>query len=243
MPSPRPSPPRGEGDRITRFLNATADDSAESIALRTLTLHMLSHLAPRLFAERNLATAQQAALARCASVDCGFDRPLDADRIQAGVDAWYCRHLEGLLHAPPATYLLRTALEWLADDQLIFAWLIGEQAARCGLDVRVPVGNRPFAHSRLHHAYWLTHLVMLDTDYFARPLTSPDANAWADELASLVPWLEQQPNDDLAGEVAFCLHFMGRDARAAIALVEQAAPTADAHAQATVLLALSAERH
>lgn len=182
---------------------------------------------------------QRVALAQCESAGYSFD---DADALQAGVDAFYCRHLKGLPHLPPDPEMLRVALQWLADDdQLIYAWLIGEQAARCGLDVRVRVGERPLRHRPLHDAYWLTHLVMLDTDFFARPLTHPNAQTWGDELEALVPWLEREPNDDLAGEVAFCLRFMRRDARVLLELLSRAPPAHDAHAQATALLALSAE--
>jgi D-amino peptidase len=238
-PHPDPLPARGEGERLSAFLRASRHD----IALRTLTLHMLEHLAPRLFAANKLAEVQRLALDECQLVDCVFGASIDAPRLQAGIDAWYCRHLKGLPHDAPDPKKLEAALQWLVDDeQLIYAWLIGEQAARCGLDVRVPIKPRPFREtSRLHDAYWLTHLVMLDTDYFARPITSPNATEWGDALTELIPWLTEHPNDDLAGEVAFCLRFLGRDARVVLELLERAAPTEDLHAQATVLLALSAE--
>lgn len=230
-------------DRLDTFLAATDTDRPGDLALRALTLHMFEHLAPKAFAARALEGPQRLALERCATLDCGFSGALEADRLEAGIDAWYCRHLKGLPHPAPDRDALRTALQWLADDdQLLYAWLLGEQAARCGLDVRVEVGRRPFLHvSRLHDAYFLTHLVMLDTDYFAKPLTHPEAKDWGDALLELVPWLTRKPNDDLAGEVALCLRVMGRDTPAARALVERAGPTPDAHAQATVLLAHSVE--
>ncbi|MDP1823144.1 MAG: hypothetical protein Q8L48_07880 [Archangium sp.] len=226
--APRPGPlPASQGDGDWPLL--------------ALTLHMLEHLAPRLFEQLGLGALQREALEQCQAV--AYDFSGDADRLQAGVDAWYCRHLKGLPHPPPDGDALRRALRALAeDDQLIYAWLIGEQAARCGLDVRVDVGPRPFMHgSRLHDAYWVTHLVMLGSDYFARPLTHPDAQAWGDALTALIPWLEQNPNADLAGEVAFCLRFLRRDASAALDLLQRAPATEDPHAQATALLALSVE--
>jgi D-amino peptidase len=230
-------------DRLDTFLEATDTARPEDIALRALTLHIFEHVAPRAFAARNLAAVQRVALERCATVDCAPGAPIDASRLEAGIDAWYCRHLKGLPHPPPDAVFLRAALQWLADDgQLLHAWLIGEQAARCGLDVRLPVPARPFLGvSRLHDAYFVTHLVMLDTDYFARGPTHPDAPEWADALAQFVPWLAQEPNDDLAGELALCLRFLGRDAGAALELLARAGPTDDAHAQATVLLAHSVE--
>lgn len=221
-------------DRLETFLAAARDD----VPLRTLTLHMLEHLAPGLFRERRLAELQRAALEACRQVPCEFR---NAQGLQAGVDAWYCRHLKGLPHPAPDPSALRAALQWLADDdQLIYAWLIGEQAARCGVDVRLQVEERPFRESsRVHDAYWLTHLVMLETDYFARP--SLDSARDERELNELVPWLLANPLPDLAGEVAFCLRFLGHDAGALISQLERAAPTEDPHEQATALLALSAE--
>ena len=226
--------------REREFLDSTSDLSAESVGLRTLTLQMLSRLVPLGFRTRGLDEVLRASLKDCERVTYSFE---SADRIQAGVDAWYCRHLAGLPHAPPDTEKLRAALQWLADDdQLIYAWLIGEQAHRCGLDVRVKLdAPRPLQEHLLHDAYWLTHLVLLDSDYLARPLSHPDAPAWGDELEQLVPWLLNDPNLDLAGEVAFCLRFMGRDAGPLLNLLERAGPGVDAHQQATALLALSAE--
>jgi D-amino peptidase len=203
---------------------------------------MLEHLAPRLFRAQRLEPLLTASLEACAHVSYGFELPLDGDRLQAGIDAWFCRRVRGLPHAPPDSDHLATALAWMRDDNAIYTWLLGELAARCGLDVRVPfTAQRPFLHtSRLHDAYFLTHLVMLETDYFARPLTHPKAPEWADVLEALVPWLEKEPNVDLAGEVALCLRFLKRNATAALALIERARPT-DSHAQATVLLAHSVE--
>lgn len=229
--------------RLTAFLAATDSPRPEDVALRTLTLHMLEHVAPTLYAAQHAGPTHLDALQRCARVDYGLDRALDADRLQAGLDAWLCRHLKDLPHAPPDPFALRTALRWLADDdQLIYAWLLGELAARCGIDVRLPVEPRPFrGASRVHDAYYLTHLVMLDTDYFARRLSHPDAASWGDELLALVPWLERRPNLDLAGEVVLCLRVMKRDTAAARALLDGAGLPEDPHTMATVLLALSAE--
>jgi hypothetical protein len=230
-------------ERLQRFLKDTDSPDAESVALRTLTLHMLRALAPRLSQAQGLQALHAQALERCATVGYGFDGELDPDRLQAGLDAWYCRHLAGLPHPPPDREALKTALGWLEDGgDLLYAWLLGELAHRCGLDVRTPLEGRPFLRvSRLHDAYFLTHLVMLDTDYFQKPLSHPEAAAWGDALLELVPWLARHPNDDLAGEVALCLRFMRRETPQLMSMVNAAVPTDDAHAQATVLLALSVE--
>ncbi len=237
-------------DRLATFLAATEGDSGESVTLRALTLHMLEHVAPSLFAERKLEATQSEALEACRSVE--FDFSGDPVRLQAGVDAWYCRFLRGLPHEPPSRERLATVLIGLSLDEhaltptlsrgerenrLLYAWLIGEQCARCGVDVRVPLKPRHFKGTHpLHDAYWLTHLVMLDSDYFAKPLSHPDRSGWGDELSAL-----ELHDDDLAGEIALCLRFMGRDAGAALEFVRKAPVTNDVHAQATALLALSAE--
>lgn len=229
---------------LARFLEVTRGDDAEAIALRTLTLHMLAHGAPGFFAEHHLGPELTRALERCSTVGYGFDEQvLVEDRLQAGIDVWLCRQLHGLPHPPPERAALRRALTWLLDESPLYAWLLGELAARLGVDERVIVGReRPFAHvSRLHHAYFLTHLVLLDTDYFARRVTHPRAADWADELAQLVPWLEKKPNADLAGEVAFCLAVLGRDPAAARALIASEQPD-EPHTVAAVLLGLVVEQ-
>ncbi len=231
-------------DRLDTFLAATDSDDPHHVALRALTLHMLRGLAPRAFERRGLAGVQQAALEKCAAVPLGLAEPLDAEALQTGIDAWFCRHVKGLPHPPPAREALRAALDALVEgDLLIYAWLLGEIAARCGVDARVKLPKaRPYVGtSRLHDTYWLTHLVMLDTDYFARHVTHREANDWADALESAARWLQRQPNDDLAGEVALCLRVLGRDASLAFSLFQDHAPPEDPHAQATALLALSVE--
>ena len=113
---------------------------------------------------------------------------------------------------------------------------LGQQAARCGLEVRVV--ETPRHVSLVHEAYWLTHLVLLESDYFARPIQRDD---WADALEKLVPWLLVNPHADLAGEVAFCLRFLGRDARALFPTFAPVRESRTNHEMATALLALSAE--
>lgn len=231
-------------DRLEHFLALTAGPADDQVVLRALVLHMLRHRAPRLFAARALGPVLHAALEACAHVPFALEGTPEGDPLQDAVDAWYLRHVYRLPHAPPDRDAFATALRALADDdQLLYAWLLGELGARCGLDVRVPLDRpRPFLNvSRLHDGYWLTHLVLLDTEYLARPVSHPDAADWADALAGFVPWLARHPNLDLAGEVALCLDVLGRDASAALRLVQAAPPGDDPHEVATGLLALSGE--
>lgn len=230
-------------DRLQTFLDATADDSPVHVTLRGLVFHMLEAVAPKLYGARGLKPLHEAALEGCAHIGYAFDDAEDPDRLQAGIDAWYLRHLRGLPHQKPDRLLLRATLERLNDGgDTIYSWLLGELAARAGLDARLTFTRADFKSSRLHEAYYLTHLVMLDSDYFARPASHADARDWSDALAQLVPWLTRSPNADLAGEVALCLHFLKRpEATAAKKLIEGVAPDHDTHQQATMLLALSAE--
>lgn len=230
-------------DRLAALLRATDDDSAEHVTLRGLTFHMLEGVAPRFYSERGLEPLHLETLERCRHVTYGFETLTDPDRAQAGVDAWYLRHVKGLPHPPPDRHVFAALLQRLNDEgNAIYAWLLGELGARCGLDVRLPFGRTDFKTSRLHEAYWLTHLVMLDSDYFARPLRHGDSDTWADAIAELVPWLTRKPNADLAGEVALCLQFLKRpEAIAARALIDATPAEGDAHQQAAVLLGLVGE--
>jgi hypothetical protein len=231
-------------DRLDHFLSLTAGPAHDAVVLRALVLHMLRHRAPRLFGSRGLGPVLHAALEACAAVPFPLEGPPDGDALQDAVDAWYLRHVYRLPHAPPDRDAFADALRALdADDQLLYAWLLGELGAKCGLDVRVPLERpRPFVNvSRLHDGYWLTHLVLLDTDYLTRPVSHPDAPDWADALANFAPWLAKHGNLDLAGEVALCLDVLGRDPTPVLRLVQAAPPGDDPHEVATGLLALSGE--
>jgi hypothetical protein len=100
------------------------------------------------------------------------------------------------------------------------------------------------------HLYMLTHEVMLDTRYYARPLSRPDAAALLDELSAALPGALAAQEWDLAAEIGFTLRFAGRPAPGAedeIAAAQRpdgtvlAAGSAheQAHAVATSLLLLA----
>ena len=229
-------------ERLERFLTDTADDSAEHVALRALTLHMLEGVAPRFFTEHRLRPTLQQALEACRHVDAGLDSE-DADRLQAGIDCWYLCHHHGLPHQPPDALALRSALESLAQaDAHLYAWLLGELAVRAGLDVRLQFSPTQFDAPPLVQGYYLTHLVLLDTDYFARPVRHPDAATWAGKLADLVGWANAMRNFDLLGELGLCLSVLKHPKATEVrSLLAHARVRPDTHEQATVLLALVAE--
>lgn len=230
-------------DRLQTFLDATNDETPVHVTLRGLVFHMLEAVAPKLYAARGVKALHDAALEGCAKIGWAFGESEDPDVLQASLDAWYLRAVRGLPHPKPDKLLLRAVLERLNDQgDTIYSWLLGELAAHAGVDARLKFERSDFKSSRLHEAYYLTHLVMLDSVYFTRPCSHADARDWADALSQLIPWLTRVPNADLAGEVALCLHFMKRpEAAAAKKLIEAVEPGNDTHQQATMLLALSAE--
>lgn len=255
--------PRVEGleDKAKRalaaFLALTADDGDESRALKPLTLHMLEGMAPRFFARHALGPMLSEALEAAAAVPMGLGHLRDADVLQARVDAWYLRTLRGLPHDGPEARTVRQVLERLrAEDDVIYAWLLGELAARAGIDVRLDFPERPFrGQARLHDLYWVAHLVLLDTDYFAHPLRHPDASGWLAALLAGAPGVIARQEWDLAGELVACLAFGGEPHAAAVdallaslaegqqpdgALREGAGLEPNAHATATGLLAFAA---
>ncbi|MFT3706980.1 MAG: hypothetical protein QM817_04855 [Archangium sp.] len=232
-------------DRFERFLAATDDPSAMHITLRALVFHILEAVAPKFYSARGVAPLHQRSLEQCKDVPYLFDvkEDEDADLIQTGIDAWYLRRARGLPHTPPDRQKLRATLEALrARGDVIYTWLLGELAAHAGVDVRLKFDRSDFKVSRLVEGYYLTHLVMIDSVYFTRPLRHRDAAVWADVIAQMVPWLTRLPNPDLAGEVALCLTFMKRkEAAAARKLIEHVEPGEDTHEQATMLIGLTAE--
>ncbi|WNG43401.1 M55 family metallopeptidase [Archangium minus] len=250
-PPSHPRPPKMEAvDRALRaFLSLTEGGSDEARALRALTLHMLEGHAPRVFARRELGPTLEAAVAALAEVPLTLPAGLSPEAGMSRVDAWYVRRERGLPHAPLVPHVLRAYLEHL-DNELygLYAWLLGEMAATCGLDVRLSIPERAFRDSsRLSDLYWLTHLFLLDTRYLRAPPKDPNTAAWTEELLVATPWVVEQGDADLAAEVAFCLQCVGEaegGAHEALLslIVEQQRPEGDlgdAHATAGALLAFT----
>jgi D-amino peptidase len=129
----------------------------------------------------------------------------------ARVDAWYVRHVRGLESSAPPAEELRRYLELLEAGGLsIYAWLLGELALACGLDVRLSYPQRPpRGDSFPADIYWLTHLFLLDTHYLRRPLSDARAPEWIEELLLAAPRLIAEGQADLSAEVALCLQCAG----------------------------------
>jgi D-amino peptidase len=251
-PPAQPSSPRADAvERALRaFLSLTESGSDASRALRALTLHMLEGHAPRAFARRELGPPLEAAVAALAEVPLALPAGLPPDEGMARVDAWYVRRERGLPHAPLEPQALRAYLEHLdGEDYSLHAWLLGEMAASCGLDVRLSIPERAFRDSsHLADLYWLTHLYLLDTRYLRQAPRDPGVTGWTEELLVATPWVVEQGNVDLAAELAFCLQCGGEAGGGAHAvllemLAEHQQPEGDlggdGHATAGALLALA----
>lgn len=254
------APPSGleaVADRaLAAFLSLTADERDESRALRPLALHMLEGCAPHYFARHQLRPTLDAALEAATAVPMGLGPVHDPQVLQARIDVWYLRRLRGLPQEGPAPRTVAQVLRRLNDnDHGLYAWLLGELAAKCGVDARLEFPHRPFrGESRLGDLYCLTHLVLLDTDYFARPLKSPSSPEWIAALLAGTPFVLESRDVDLAGELLFCLGFAGEPHSAAVdallALVAGAVSPQgvrhpetgepDAHATASALVGVAA---
>jgi len=212
-PPEQPPPSRQEAaERALRaFLSLTEGASDASRALRALTLHMLEGHAPGFFARLGLRPVLEAAVMVLAQVPMELPPGLEPNDGMSRVDAWYVRHERGLSHAPPTEYTLRQYLQHLdGEGHGLYAWLLGELGAQCGVDMRLMFPERalrPYSH--LMDLYWLTHLYLLDTRYLRHPLRSPQSAAWTEELLAATPWLVSERHVDLAAEFAFCLQCAG----------------------------------
>jgi D-amino peptidase len=215
LSAPPVQPPPSREDAAERalraFLSLTQDTGADSRALRALTLHMLEGHAPAFFARAGLRPVLQAAVDALAQVPLELPLGLPPGEGMARMDAWYVRQERGLSHPVPTEYTLRQYLQHLDGEGYgLYAWLLGELGAQCGVDMRLLYPERALRpYSYVMDLYWLTHLYLLDTRYLRTPLRSPQAAAWTEELLAATPWLVSERQVDLAAEFAFCLQCAG----------------------------------
>ena len=189
----------------------TADGAEKSSALWALTLHMLEGLTPRFFVASRLEPMLKEGLDALDVVSSTLDPSLDPDLLQARFDAVYLKSLHDRPGPIPGRAAVQTVLDALRTQQSeLYAWLLCELAKRFGVDVRVPFDDRWFRGAwRTHDLYQLTHLVLLNTDYFQRPAAHPDLQAWAASLVAAVPIVLAQEATDLAGELVISLVALG----------------------------------
>jgi hypothetical protein len=212
-PPASPPPSRAESAvlALQSFLRLTQGSDDESRALRALTLHMLEGHAPRFFTHWQLGPTLEQAAGALAAIPSAMGPEVAPALGMARVDAWYVRRMRGLESPAPPDGELRRYLEQLdAGGFSIYAWLLGELALACGVDVRLPYPERYLRDaSRLADLYWLTHLFLLDTHYLHRPLSDARAPGWTEELLLAAPQLVAEGQVDLCAEVALCLQRAG----------------------------------
>jgi D-amino peptidase len=183
------------------------------IADRALTLHMLRGLAPTFFAQQGLQIEWELALRDMRSVPASFPPELSLDQAMSRLDALYLLRLHGQPMPPFEGTQLANFIEAIdSPTGDLAAWLMGEQARLLGVTAGPRWSERfPFIESDwLLHLYFVTHLFMLDSDYFARPVS---ASTHSEELAHLeraLPPLRQGRRWDLLGEAQLCLAACGR---------------------------------
>jgi D-amino peptidase len=212
-PPASPPPSRAEPAELAlrAFLQLTEGSDEQSRVLRALTLHMLEGHAPGAFARWQLGPTLEQAVEALADVPRELGPQVEPGLGMARVDAWYVRHVRGLESAAPPAEQLRRYLELLeAEGFSIYAWLLGELALACGMDVRLTSLERPpRGDSFPEDLYWLTHLFLLDTHYLHRPLSDARVPEWVEELLLFAPRLIAEGQADLGAEVALCLQCAG----------------------------------
>jgi D-amino peptidase len=209
--SPPPSRAEPAQRALRAFLRLTEGSDDESRTLRALILHMLEGHAPRAFTRWGLGPTLEQAVEALAAVPRELGPEVAPILGMARVDAWYVRHMRGLESSAPPAEELRRYLELLEAEGLsIYAWLLGELALACGVDVRLPHLERPQrGDSFPADLYWLTHLFLVDTHYLHRPLSDARAPEWTEELLLAAPRLIAEGQADLGAEVALCLQCAG----------------------------------
>lgn len=177
-----------------------------------LTLHMLEALAPRFFAEQQLAAAFDRSLAALNKVPANFGPKVNANDAMGRLDALYLRKVRGLEPRAFDPAAVERAVKRAGEESgPLWEWLMGELAVPLGIDARLTFDQRwPFARyeDRTTHLYFVTHLVMIDTAYLMKPITV----VLVDELYELqqaLPALIGRNALDLLGECAFCLNRAG----------------------------------
>lgn len=179
------------------FFAAMDGGASYQRAEKALTLHMLEHLAPVYFAERQLGPALDASLEALLDVPAHFGPNVDADEAMARLDALYLRKVRGLKPSGFDAAKLKAACARAGEEQgPLWAWLMGELAAPLGVDARVGPGSLADQTLRLYHA---THVVLIDTRYLALPAAVDPV------LAQALPRLAAKGQWDLLAECLMCL--------------------------------------
>ncbi len=208
-------PPQIELPQVSALLDAfrrlSCGEGDEARALRALVLTVTKNHAPAAFDRLDLGRELTSALDALGEVSRALTPGLDPDLAMARLDASWLEWAAGRVYVP----LDRDALagyvaELHVEGDWLYAWLLAALARDLGVDVPCALGPRALRDvDRLGDLYWVTHELLLDTGYLARPI---DTAKWAAELETLliaVSWIIEQGHVDLAAEVLVCLQASG----------------------------------
>lgn len=205
------------------------DGPAEwQLADRALTLQMLSTLGSHWFERASLQEELDRAMAELRKVPTSFEDSLPLDIAMSRLDALYLCQINGLsvqdFDREQLTGYIETAE---ATYGLLPAWLMGEQAHALGVRARRLLPSPfPFADQNwLLHLYHLTHILMLESDYFLRPGRVARRQEELAQLERAVPPLIAGQMWDLLAEAQMCFRAGGRfnqTAHAALRLAQKA---------------------
>ena len=241
---------------LEAFLQRTDGDAPWQLADRCLTLQMLDSLAPKLSDRHGLRDKLSLCLSSLHRVPTGFPSDLEVDEAMSRLDALYLQALHGIALPQWSVPELDSYIRELCQttEGRLPGWLMGEQAAILGVSARTEFEERfPFHNTDWSlHLYHLTHIILVDTDYFYRKAESKRYSEEIKHFTQAVDLTVQHGMWDILGEIEFCLAACGQKNERALKGLRAAqradgtwaevprVPRHEAHATAACLLALAA---
>lgn len=186
---------------------------------------MLAGVAPRDFAALGGPEQLSLSLDRLETISTDFPPGLPLDLAMTRLDALYLRALYRRPLPPLDGQLLQAYLDSLGGGSALLAtWMMSEQGALLGLLPPVSLSERyPLAASHwVLHLYFLTHVVMLRSRFFAQRL---ETSEFQEEVVQLQRGVEPTIAAgcwDLLGEIELCLAFLGSSCPKARRALQQA---------------------
>ena len=241
---------------LAAFLQRTDGSLPWQLSDRCLTLQMLVGLAPELSACHRLDEKLSHCLSKLHQVPTGFSADLDVDEAMSRLDALYLRALHDMSLPPWSSEELHRYIQGLSQtaEGRLPGWLMGEQAVILGVTAQTRFHERfPFLKTDWGlHLYHLTHVILVDTDYFFRKAESQRYFEELQHFTQAVDLTMQHGMWDILGEIEFCRAACGQKNERALAGLRSAqrsdgtwaevegSPRHEAHATAACLIALAA---
>lgn len=202
---------------VNRFLILTDSSEIWALALRSITLHMLSGYANASFQKFELGKVLDKNLEQIKELPIELSPELSPLEGMSLIDIWYVLREREIMAFSPNKEAFKAYLEDLLfkKGEIKYAWLLGEMAYLVGLDVRLELLKRDYRFfqqnlNEIDYIYWLTHRFLLGTKYLQRSLPSFGFGSLTTELLSAVEWIIEEGSLDLAAEAAICLNILGQ---------------------------------